>query len=196
MTLADRLRDALARIPPKTDELRGDAIDHDPARKLAAAAVLVPVVDRPMPTVLLTRRHDGLRNHAGQVAFPGGRVDPGDAGVEAAALREAWEEVALAPGAVEIVGRGDRYVTATGYSISPVIGVIAPDLPLRAHEVEVADIFEVPLHHLLDPTMHVSQEALFHGRQRPYYEITVDGWRIWGVTAGIIVDLSKRLTDW
>lgn len=196
MTLADRLRAGLDRTPPRLEELRGDAMVHDPARKLHAAAVLIPVVDRPMPTVLLTRRHESLRKHAGQIAFPGGRIDPGDASPEAAALREAQEEVALPPEAVELVGRGDRYITSTGFSISPIVGVIAPDLPLSPHEVEVADIFEVPLAHILDPKMHVRREEVFAGQRRRYYEITVDRWRIWGVTAGIIVDLAKRLSDW
>jgi 8-oxo-dGTP pyrophosphatase MutT (NUDIX family) len=192
MTLAERLRQALGASKHSSD-LVGDDFDFAADILLTEAAVLVAVIDRPEPTVLLTRRNETMRKHAGQIAFPGGRIDPEDASVEAAALREAYEEVALPPASVELVGIGDRYVTGTRFSITPVIGVIPPGLPLTPHEAEVAELFEVPLARVLDPKMHVEQQAEFGGRTRRFYEITVDGRRIWGATAGIIVNLAARL---
>lgn len=189
MSLAERLRVALASA--EIDAISGDMIDY--AGPLTSAAVLVAVTDRTEPGVLLTLRHAGLRRHAGQVAFPGGRVDPEDDGPVSAALREAREEIGLDPAVVELVGTADRYRTGTGYDVLPVVGVVPPDMPLVAQETEVAAVFEVPLAFLLDSANHALKSAVFQGRTRDYYEILWGEWRIWGVTAGMIVNLSRRL---
>lgn len=157
------------------------------------AAVLVGVVDRPRPTLLLTQRTASLRAHPGQIAFPGGRVDAGDDGPIAAALREAWEEVALPPAAADVVGPLGRYRTVTGFDVTPVAALLPPDLPLRRREEEVADLFEAPLDHLLDPANQHVREVQWQGRPRRYWEIPWDGRRIWGATAAMIVNLGRRL---
>ena len=190
MTLADRLAAALSRDtgPPP---LAGD--DMPPTEASVAAAVLIAVTDRADPGVILTRRTETLRRHAGQVAFPGGRVDPEDIDAVAAALREAEEEIALPRDAVQVVGTTDRFRTGTGYDIVPVVGVVPPDLPLVAHEAEVAAVFEVPLAFLLDPANHLERSAEWQGRMRRFYEIPWPDHPVWGATAGILVNLSRRL---
>ncbi|HEX8842244.1 MAG TPA: CoA pyrophosphatase [Sphingomicrobium sp.] len=162
------------------------------ARADVAAAVLIAVTERPEPGVILTVRREHMRTHAGQIAFPGGRLDPGEAAI-AAALREAQEEILLDPGEVVVVGEIEPYRTVTGYIVTPVIGVISPDLPLEPHEHEVADWFEAPLDFLLDPANQQRRSALFQGVERHYYEIVWNGRRIWGATAAMIVNLSRRL---
>ena len=190
MRIADRLRDALGR--PCADPL----LTGDDARSATAepvpAAVLIAVTDRPEPGVILTVRREDMRTHAGQVAFPGGRIDEGEYAA-AAALREAWEELELDPAAVELVGELDGYRTVTGYTVTPVIGVIPPDLPLVPHAHEVADWFEAPLAYLLDGGNCLRQSVLFEGRPRHYYQIDWNGRRIWGATAAMLVNLSRRL---
>jgi 8-oxo-dGTP pyrophosphatase MutT (NUDIX family) len=195
MTLAERLRHALDAPAPEVVLLVGDERDAafaDP-RPAVDAAVLVPVTDRPEPGVILTRRTETLKRHAGQVAFPGGRVDPGDADVVAAALREAEEEIGLPPKRVTVIGEADRYRTVTGFQVTPVVGVIPPDLPLEKREAEVAEVFEVPLAFLLDTANHVEAAVEWQGRERHYYEIMWGDFRIWGATAAMIVNLSRRL---
>jgi 8-oxo-dGTP pyrophosphatase MutT (NUDIX family) len=157
------------------------------------AAVLVAITRRPEPGVLLTVRREHLRTHAGQVAFPGGRVDAEDADVAAAALREAEEEIGLPRSAVSLWGVADPYRTVTGYRVSPVLGEVAPDLPLLPHEHEVADMFEAPLAFLLDPANQRRMSADFRGTRRHYYEIAWNGRRIWGATAAMLVNLTRRL---
>lgn len=194
MSLAVRLQGA---VGPGTTSYAGDwAVSSealDTNRVLTDAAVLIPVIDRPSPTVLLTRRSAHLRRHAGQVAFPGGRIDPEDDGPVAAALREAQEEVALDPNRVAVIGMTDIYETGTGYSITPVIGIIPPDLPLVASADEVAAIFEVRLDHVLDPANHQRRTGEWQGRERSFYVIDADGHEIWGATAAILVNLSRRI---
>jgi len=190
MTLAASLREALAR-PATQPPLGGDLpIERDAAD--VDAAVLIAVTDRPDPGVILTVRREHLRTHAGQVAFPGGRLDPGENAVYAA-LREAEEEILLDPAKVEVVGRIEPYRTVTSYVVTPVLGVVPPDLPLEPHEHEVADWFEAPLAFLLDPANQQLRSALFQGATRHYYEIIWNDRRIWGATAAMIVNLSRRL---
>jgi 8-oxo-dGTP pyrophosphatase MutT (NUDIX family) len=189
MTLADRLRESLG-ADHDGELLAGDAPGLE--GQLVPAAVLIAITDRPEPGVILTVRREDLRTHAGQIAFPGGRLDPGEDAVEAA-LREAWEEIELDPAQVTLVGTISPYRTITNYAVTPVVGVIRPDLPLRPHEREVADWFEAPLGHLIDPANHVLQSKLFQGQQRHYYEIMWGKRRIWGATAAMIVNLARRL---
>lgn len=190
MKLADRLREALA-APAALPPLEGDLLEER-SKADVPAAVLIAVTERPVPGVILTVRREHLRTHAGQIAFPGGRLDPGEDPV-AAALREAGEEILLDAKAVDIVGQIEQYRTVTGFIVTPVIGVIPPDLPLEPHEHEVADWFEAPLDFLLDRANQHERTALFRGRTRHYYEIVWNEHRIWGVTAAIIVNLSRRL---
>ena len=190
MTLAQDLSDAL-RSTSHSELLVGDMIEHDP-KAGTPAAVLVAITDRTDPGVILTLRRDDMRTHAGQVAFPGGRLDPGEDAVTAA-WREANEELGLEPSAAEVIGEIETYRTVTDYLVTPVIAVVPPDLPLYPHEHEVADWFEAPLEYLLDPANQQRRSALFRGRERHYYEIDWNGRRIWGATAAMIVNLSRRL---
>ena len=187
--LAERLRAALDRQPIEP-LLTGD--DSVAPGDLAPAAVLIAVTARPEPGVILTVRHADMRTHAGQVAFPGGRIDDGE-DARAAALREAWEELGLEPAAVETIAALDPYRTITGFSVTPIIGVIPPGLPLAPHEAEVADWFEAPLGFVLDPVNQGRESVLFEGRQRHYYRIDWNGRNIWGATAAMLVNLSRRL---
>jgi 8-oxo-dGTP pyrophosphatase MutT (NUDIX family) len=194
MSLAERLGAALAGGPAAGAVLHGgDHPDIDPAASGRPAAVLVAVTDRPQPGVILTLRDARLRRHPGQVAFPGGRIDPEDDGPVAAALREAAEEIALPPAAVTVVGTADPYRTVTGYHVTPVLGVVPPDVPLIPAEAEVAAVFEVPLDFLLDPANHHQGRALHEGRERRVVEIRWGERRIWGATAAMLVNLSRRL---
>lgn len=188
--LAGRLAAAASRAPLL---IEGDMREVVPdATALTPAAVLVAVTDRAQPGVILTQRTETLRRHAGQVAFPGGRVDPGEDAVQAA-LREAEEEIALAPSVVHVVGPVDRYRTVTGFEVTPVLGVVPPDLPLVPSADEVADWFETPLDFLLDPANHKQREVDWQGARRRYYEILWQDRRIWGATAAMIVNLARRL---
>jgi 8-oxo-dGTP pyrophosphatase MutT (NUDIX family) len=189
MSLADRLRSALSAAPAEP-LLPGD--DYSAQQALVPAAVLVAITDRPEPGLILTLRHADMRTHAGQVAFPGGRIDDGE-DAQAAALREAWEELGLDPRQVEPIAALDPYRTVTGYAVTAVVGVVPPDLPLSPHEREVADWFEAPLAFVLDPANQQRHSALFEGRMRHYYRIDWNGRNIWGATAAMLVNLSRRL---
>jgi 8-oxo-dGTP pyrophosphatase MutT (NUDIX family) len=193
MSLADRLREALERGRQRRPILlEGDVLEGSEG-DLMPAAVLVAVVDRPSPTIILTERPKTMRKHPGQISFPGGRIDPGDDGPVAAALREAEEEIALPRNTVQLVGMADVYRTITGFEVTPVVGVVPPDLPLRPQPGEVAAMFEAPLDYLLDPRHQVVRTVEWQGRERCYYEIEWQGRRIWGATAAMIVNLSRRL---
>ena len=195
MRLAERLRAALERGRDRSPILiAGDVHDDEQiGAEITQAAVLVPIVDRPIPAVVLTLRPETMRKHPGQVSFPGGRIDPGDDGPVDAALREAEEEIGLKRADVEIIGTADRYRTITGFEVTPVVGILPPDLALKAHPGEVAAIFEVPLDYLLDPAHQNVRSLEWRGRERFYYEIEWQGRRIWGATAAMIVNLSRRL---
>jgi 8-oxo-dGTP pyrophosphatase MutT (NUDIX family) len=193
VTLAERLREALELGRRRTPVLlEGDVLDGEDGDP-TPAAVLVAVVDRPVPTVILTERPLTMRKHPGQISFPGGRADPEDESLVATALREAEEEIALPREAVEVIGIADRYRTITGFEVTPVVGVVPPGLDLRPRPGEVEAMFEAPLHWLLDPARQAVRTALFRGHERSYYEIEWEGRRIWGATAAMIVNLSRRL---
>ena len=192
---AGRLRDALERGRERRPILlEGDVLEGEGAG-LTPAAVLVAVVDHDSPTVILTERPETMRTHPGQISFPGGRIDPGDEGPVAAALREAEEEIALPRHSVDIIGIADVYRTVTGFEVTPIVGVVPPGLDLVPRPGEVAAMFEAPLHFLLDPRHQTVRTATWRGRERRYYEIDYEGRRIWGATAAMIVNLSRRL-EW
>ncbi|MCB2015519.1 MAG: CoA pyrophosphatase [Sphingobium sp.] len=193
MTLAQRLKAMLDHGHAQDMEIKPADLRLSDTVSLAPAAVLIAVTDRDEPGVILTHRASHLRKHAGQVAFPGGRVDTADADVIATALREAQEEIALDPADVEIIGVSDRYRTFTGFDIHPVLAVVPPDLPLVPHEAEVDSLFEAPLDFLLSPDNRARKELEFQGAIHHYYEIFWEENRIWGVTAAIVANLSKRL---
>jgi 8-oxo-dGTP pyrophosphatase MutT (NUDIX family) len=158
------------------------------------AAVLVPIVHRePEATLLLTVRTGGLRAHAGQIAFPGGRIDAGDAGPEAAALREAEEEIGLSPDYVEALCLGPDYLTGSGYHVAPVLAIVRPDFRLRLNPAEVADVFEVPLSFVMDPANHRTATRFWQGADRIFLEMPWEDRHIWGITAGILRVLYERL---
>lgn len=158
------------------------------------AAVLVPVVHHePQATVLFTERTGALRSHAGQVAFPGGRVDPEDASAEAAALREADEEIGLKAQFVETLCRAPDYLTGSGYHVTPVVAIVRPGFDLKLNPDEVADAFEVPLAFLMDPANHRTGSRIWNGAQRYFFEMPYEDRQIWGITAGIVRVLYERL---
>lgn len=163
-----------------------------PVGELRAAAVLVPLVDRPQGfSILLTQRTAHLRRHAGQIAFPGGRVDDGDTDEVATALREAEEEIGLIADYVEPVGRLDRYITRTGFTVTPVVGLIEPGFTLKLDSNEVDDAFEVPLDFILDPKNRQRDSYDYQGVTRYFYVFRYDGRNIWGATAGMLVNLAE-----
>jgi 8-oxo-dGTP pyrophosphatase MutT (NUDIX family) len=161
---------------------------------LRPAAVLVPIL-RGLEglSVLLTERTASLRQHAGQVAFPGGRIDEGDEGPVAAALREAEEETGLDPTFVEPIGFLDTYLTATAYGVVPVVALVERGFDLRPHEGEVASVFEVPLSFLMDPANHLKHSREWRGLSRAYYAMPYGERYIWGATAGMIRNLYDRM---
>jgi 8-oxo-dGTP pyrophosphatase MutT (NUDIX family) len=157
------------------------------------AAVLVPVIDRTEPTVLLTQRNAELTSHAGQVAFPGGKIETSDASPVAAALREAREETGLAPTLIEPIGYLDLYLTFSGFRILPAVARVKPDFTLAINPREVVETFEVPLAFLMTPENHQRKTGDWNGLQREYYAIPFENHYIWGITAGILRNLYDRV---
>jgi 8-oxo-dGTP pyrophosphatase MutT (NUDIX family) len=190
VSLIDRIARSLTADPPH-DLLPGDILEGQ-GNEPSPAAVLVAITDRPEPGLILTVRHDDLRTHAGQVAFPGGRIDPGETPCQAA-LRETSEELGLDPDEVTVLGEADPYRTVTGYQVTPVVGLVPPDLTLTPNPAEVSGWFEAPLDFVLDPANQQRMSAIFRGRTRHYYQIDWEGRRIWGATAAMLVNLGRRI---
>ena len=193
-TLRLRLAD-IAAVVRESGPILGDEVLAGLGRPAVPAAVLVPVVMGEAPSVLLTKRTSHLAKHAGQISFPGGRIDPEDSGPEAAALREAVEEIGLEPGSVEVLGRLTDHVTGTGYRITPVLAVVPPGLTytLSPHEVEA--IFELPMRVVLDPDAPRRQRQHVGGVWREYWVWPHPEHFIWGATAAILVQLAQRLRE-
>lgn len=189
---ADERDSGLGRGPSDFD-LNPDML-HElaPMPPLRGAAVLVPIVARPALTMILTQRTESLPSHPGQIAFPGGKIEPGETPLEAA-LREAHEEIGIERGYVEPLGYLDTYRTRTGFRIVPVVALVQPDVPLRLDPAEVADAFEVPLGFLMDQANHQLHARVFAGRERHFYAMPYQGRFIWGATAGILRNMSERL---
>ena len=164
-----------------------------PLRNVRQAAVLLPVVCRPEPTLLLTRRADTLRKHAGQVAFPGGSADPDDASLIATALREAHEEVGIPPASVRVLGMLGPVESSTGFQVTPVVGLIPPETPLVPNTEEVADIFEMPLQEALRLSRYTPLEIERRGIRHCIYLSWYQHQFVWGMTAGIIRELSQHV---
>jgi 8-oxo-dGTP pyrophosphatase MutT (NUDIX family) len=186
--LRARLRHTYPGMPAPTT-YRAPSPDDIPA------AVLTPVVDHPQLTMLFTERAADLREHAGQVSFPGGRLEPNDSDPAAAALRETEEEIGLAPQGIEILGYLPDHLVGARYRVTPVVGLVRPGFTVRPDPVEVAGAFEVPFAFLMDPANHRSSQRIVNATPVTIYELSYDGHRIWGATAGMLVTLYHVLTD-
>ena len=197
----DELQRRLAAISSPSGELAGGLLDGDEGRAVAhpaslprSAAVLVGLVERADgPQLLLTTRARHLRDHPGQIAFPGGRVESGDTDGAATALREAWEEIGLPAANVRVLGELHHYDTVTGFRIHPVVGWVVPPAAWVVDPLEVADVFEMPLAFVLDLANHRRESKMRDGRVREYWTLPWNGRQVWGATAGIIVNLVRLL---
>ncbi|MEO1199021.1 MAG: CoA pyrophosphatase [Pseudomonadota bacterium] len=202
---AELARARLLQTPPSGDDdldAPPDRGDHDlnpdlepgyMATRRRRAAVLVPIVSRAQPSVLLTRRADHLPSHAGQIAFPGGKVEKGDDGPLQAALRETREEIGLDRNEVTPLGYLDLYETSTGFRIVPVVGLVRPGFDLLIDRNEVAAVFEVPLSFLMSPANHQRHSRNWQGKRRSFYAMPYGEHYIWGATAGMLRALYDRL---
>jgi 8-oxo-dGTP pyrophosphatase MutT (NUDIX family) len=186
-------------LDPTFTPARGDHVLNSPApdlemiAKARPAAVLAPIVARgDEPTMLLTLRASNMRSHSGQIAFPGGKIDDGESARDAA-LREAWEEIGLAPGLIEPLGWLDPYLTGTGYRIMPLVAIVDPSFTLTINPHEVEDVFEAPLSFLMDSANHQRQSKEWQGKLRHFYAMPYQERYIWGATAGILRNLFERL---
>ena len=192
----DEIAARLATTPPLESLLTADDIERQQwigQRELKPAAVLLLVVNRIEPSVVFTQRTTHLPDHPGQISFPGGRCDAEDCSPEETALREAEEEVGIAPARVEILGRLPEYRTSTGYTVAPVVGWAEPPLEYRPDPQEVEDVFEVPLAFLLDPRNHRYESAFHQGRMRRFWAMPWGDRYIWGATAGMLVTFQRIL---
>ena len=190
----DRLRSVLQPHPSRSVFVVEDGVGDE---ELTPASVLFPIVLRQSgPSVLLTQRTAHLKDHPGQISFPGGRVEPADASPAATALREAQEEIGLAARHVEILGYLPEYRTGTGFRVTPVVAVVKPPFDLRPEPGEVAEIFEVPFSFLMDSANHQQHSQHYRGKLRHYFAMPYGEYFIWWATAGIIVTLARALAVW
>jgi 8-oxo-dGTP pyrophosphatase MutT (NUDIX family) len=187
---------AAFRIALRGDRELNPEMTSPPSTALRPAAVLVPLIDHAEGmSVLLTQRTAHLSAHAGQISFPGGRIEEDDPDAVAAALRETEEEVGLPRHRVSVVGRLDTYITGTGFEITPIVGIVAPPVALAIDPYEVAEAFEVPLAFILDSRNHQRIERAVGARRRCFFVLPYEGRNIWGATAGILVNLAEVLAD-
>ena len=200
--LREHIRSRLTPLAAYDPALRVAASDYDlnpmwrpaDAPRLRSAAVLVAIVERERPTVLLTRRSDDLVTHAGQVAFPGGRSDPGETPWQTA-LREAHEEIGLEPALVDVAGLSTPYETVTAFRVTPVVGFVRPEFTLTVNSAEVAEVFEVDLERLITLESWERREAEFRGARRFFYAMPHGENLIWGATAGMLRGLHHKLFE-
>jgi len=191
MPSLERIRRVLHRLPKRAVPVQEEGVAE---AGLIPASVLFPIVLREDgPSVLLTQRTEHLKDHAGQISFPGGRFEPEDESPVHTALREAEEEIGLMPAHVEIIGYLPEYWTVTGFRVTPVVGLVTPPFELSLDSFEVASVFEVPLAFLLDPANRQRHAREVLGRLRHYYAMPYGDYFIWGATAGIIVSLAQAL---
>ncbi|MDY6941855.1 MAG: CoA pyrophosphatase [Pseudomonadota bacterium] len=198
--ISGRLRDTRPLLDP--DELASypgalnipiDFLPVPPA-ELRPAAVLVPIVDEQEGmSVLLTQRTNQLRNHGGQISFPGGGVESHDVDITATALRETHEEIGIPPEQVEVIGYLDPHLTVSGFWVTPVVGLVRSPYQLLPDEREVADVFDVPLSFVMDPKNHLRRTGNFRGQEVAYYSIPYQGRNIWGATAAMIINLYQKV---
>lgn len=187
----DRVRQALCPAPSRSTFVLEDGVGDE---ELTPAAVLFPIVRRGRePTVLLTQRTAHLKDHPGQISFPGGRCESADASPAHTALREADEEIGLAPAHIDVAGYLPEYLTSTGFRVTPVVAMVTPPFELRLDAFEVAAVFEVPLSFLLDPVNHQQHSLHYRGKLRSYYAMPYGDYFIWGATAGMIMSLYRAL---
>lgn len=187
-----RLKDALARPTGESSDFDLNPILLPDARILRPAAVLIAIWLRPEGAqLILTKRASHLKHHPGQIAFPGGKVDAGDSGPEAAALREAWEEIGLPPEHVQVLGRLPRHETVTNYMITPILGLVRDAFTPVPEIGEVDEVFTVPLAHVLDPTRFVIEGRVWKGQPRRYFAVPYGPYYIWGATARILRNLAE-----
>ena len=191
VTLRERLAASMPEAAPN-----GDWAELSGGRGHCPAAVLVPLVARgQVPTVLLTRRTDHLHHHPGQISIPGGRVETADTSPIDTALRETQEEIGLDRRHIELIGTLPDYLTGTGFRVTPVVGLVTPPFELTLDAFEVAEAFEVPLSHFLDPANHEQHSIVHEGRVRQFHAMPYQGYFIWGATAGILMSLYRLLHD-
>ena len=193
------MRDEVARLKAALARAAGESSDFDlnpvllpDTRVLRAAAVLIAVWLRPDGArLILTKRASHLKHHPGQIAFPGGKVDAGDSGPEAAALRETWEEIGLPPDRVEVLGRLPAHETVTNYKITPILGLVRDNFTPVPEAGEVDEVFTVPLAHVLDPSRFVIEGRVWKGQPRRYFAVPYGPYYIWGATARILRNLAE-----
>jgi 8-oxo-dGTP pyrophosphatase MutT (NUDIX family) len=192
----ERVASGLARPAPPPDPGDLHVIALKEGTRVLDAAVLVPIINRPDGMRLLfTRRTPHLDDHAGQISFPGGRVEPGDADREETALRETEEEIGLPRASVTVLGRLPDYAIPSGFRITPVVGWVEPPFELKPDPFEVAGVFEAPLGHFLDPASYQRREYRFRGRHRHYVAVPYEGHYIWGATAGMLYAMCRLLAS-
>ena len=192
--LKGRLERALTReTRPSSDFDLLPGAPFPPGSRLRAASVLVPIIATPIPKLILTKRSSALKHHPGQIAFPGGKVDPDDDGVVGAALREAEEEIGLTSDKVEVLGTLSSHETVTGFQVTPVLSLVDPVFQPVPELGEVAEVFEVPLTHVLDPARYVVEGRMWRGQMRRYFAVPFGPYYIWGATARMLRSLADRM---